>query len=131
MRKNKLITLACLFLSCFGFVKGNAFSLNSVSEALKPIIIIRHGDQSAGAPRSLPAEITAEYDDVLCSVVVSLANAGASVDVTIENLSTGENYSDTVPGNSLSVFPISGSAGSWVITFTPSSGDVYEGKFEL
>ena len=83
------------------------------------------------APRSLPAEITAEYDDVLCSVVASLANAGTSVDVSIENLSTGESYGDTVSGNGLAVFPISGSAGSWVITFTLSGGDVYEGEFEL
>ena len=83
------------------------------------------------APRTIPAQISAEYDDVLNSVVASLVNAGTSVAVSIENLSTGESYNDAVSGNGIAVLPISGTPGTWIITFTLSGGEVYVGEFNL
>ena len=132
MKTNKLIALACLILSCFGIVKAESLSQASDSAEMKPIVIVRHGNPSTGAPRSQgTVEINAYYDDASCSVVATLANAGTSVDVSIENLSTGESYNDSVSGNGIAVLPISGSSGVWVITFTLSGGEVYEGEFEL
>lgn len=60
-----------------------------------------------------------------------LSNLGA-VSVEIENETTGE-YTHTVV-NAVAgpmVFPISGNAGFWTITFTLSNGAVYYGDFVI
>lgn len=123
----KMVFAGILAITCLYGQKSMAFD----SEG-RVTILIRHIPSDAPeAPRSIPAEVSAEYDDVLNSVVASLVNAGTSVDVSIENLSTGESYNDSVSGNGIAVLPISGSSGVWVITFTLSGGEVYEGEFEL
>lgn len=96
-------------------------------------ILIRHIPSDAPeAPRSSSSSVVeAEYDDVLNSVVASLSNAGAVVDVSIENLTTGETYYDRVSGSGMSILPISGSSGCWRLTFTLGSGDAFVGEFEL
>ena len=129
MKTKKFFVLACLVLSCLGSVKGNSFSLSVTSEGLTPIVIVRHGTQS-GAPRSI-VEVQAEYDDVLSSVRLYLANAGTSVSVSIENLTTSEIYGDTVSGSGMALIPISGTSGVWLLTISLENGDVYEGEFEL
>jgi CheY-specific phosphatase CheX len=65
------------------------------------------------------------------SVFVYLANAGVSVDVTIENLTTGESTGDTVSGSGIAAIPISSTSGNCVITFVLLNGDEYEGEFNL
>ena len=124
----KMLFAGILAIACLYGPKSMAFQ----SEA-RLTILIRHTPSDAPeAPRS-PSNVIvlAEYDDVLNSVVASLVNAGTSVDVSIENLSTGESYNDAVSGNGIAVLPISGSSGLWVITFTLGSGEVFEGEFEL
>ena len=66
-----------------------------------------------------------------CLEVIFLENLG-SVSVEIENQTTGE-YTQTVV-NALAgsmLFPISGTAGLWTITFTLSSGGQYYGTFNI
>lgn len=123
----KMVFAGILAIACLYGQKTMAFD----SEG-RVTILIRHIPSDAPeAPRSLPAEISAEYDDVLNSVVATLANAGTSVAVSIENLTTGESYGDNVSGSGMAILPISGSSGLWVITFTLGSGEVFEGEFEL
>jgi hypothetical protein len=53
------------------------------------------------------------------------------MDVTIENLTTGESTGDTVSGSGIAAIPISSTSGNWVITFVLLNGDEYEGEFNL
>lgn len=110
-----------------------SLSNTNIGTVEEPILIrIKRPGDPTGAPRVPSAvQISAEYDDVSGAVIAYLANAGASVDVSIENLSTGESYDDAISGSGMSILPISGSSGTWVITFTLPSGDVYEGEFVL
>lgn len=110
-----------------------SLSNTNIGTAEEPILIrIKRPGDPTGAPRVPSAvQISAEYDDVSGAVIAYLANAGASVDVSIENLSTGESYDDAISGSGMSILPISGSSGTWVITFTLPGGDVYEGEFVL
>ena len=112
-----------------------AFSLSRESAILSKesiTIKIKKPSNPPGGPR-VPSvvQIEAEYDEVSGSVFVYLANAGASVDVTIENLTTGESTGDTVSGSGIAAIPISGTSGNWVITFVLLNGDIYEGEFNL
>ena len=110
-----------------------SLSNTNIGTAEEPILIrIKKPIDPPGGPRVPSAvQIEAEYDEVSGSVFVYLANAGASVDVTIENLTTGESTGDTVSGSGIAAIPISGTSGTWVITFTLLNGDIYEGEFVL
>lgn len=120
------ILLAVLLIAFSG---REAISQEKKGETI--VIRLKPGNHS-GAPRVPSAvQISAEYDDVSGSVFVYLANAGASVDVTIENLTTGESTGDTVSGSGIAAIPISGTSGNWVITFVLLNGDEYEGEFVL
>lgn len=63
--------------------------------------------------------------------VTFLSNLG-SVSVEIENQTTGE-YTQTSVNSAISpaIFPISGNAGFWTITFTLPDGTVYYGEFTI
>lgn len=96
------------------------------------ILIKPYTFDPAGQPRDPSAiAIRAYYDSDDTCIYASLSNAGVSVDVEICNLITGETDSYAVPGSGPSAFPISGNSGIWTITFTLSSGDVYEGSFVI
>ena len=118
-----------------GMESIQAFSLSRESAILSKesiTIKIKKPSNPPGGPRVPSAvQIEAEYDEVEGAVFVYLANAGVSVDVTIENLTTGESTGDTVSGSGIAAIPISGTSGTWVITFTLLNGDVYEGEFVL
>lgn len=126
------IALALLIQGVCVFV-ASSFEKTNVRQANENVVIaIRLKPTTPStAPRTIPAQISAEYNDVLNSVVATLANAGTSVDVSIENLSTGESYGDTVSGSGMALIPISGTSGVWLLTISLENGDVYEGEFEL
>jgi len=75
-----------------GMESIQAFSLSRESATYSKesvTIKIKKPTNPTGAPRVPSAvRVEAEYDDVTGSVFVYLANAGASVDVAIENLTT-------------------------------------------
>lgn len=95
-------------------------------------IVVLPDVESSGEPRS-PNTTTIEawYSWNTSSVRASLANAGDSVQVEFNNLSTGEYYSFVINGNGSSVMPISDSSGYWTVSFTLSSGVIYDGYFIL
>lgn len=95
------------------------------------IVRCREG-QLTGAPR-IPSStrIEAYYDADLASVCAYLVNGGETVDVEFNNLTTGDSFAFEIPGAGMSVMPIGGAAGYWTVTFTLSSGAVYEGEFDI
>ena len=81
------------------------------------------------APAHVP--ITCFLEDNSYLVVNFLANLG-SVSVEIANQTTCE-YNQTT-ANALAgqmIFPISGTAGQWSITFTLTDGTIYQGTFNI
>jgi len=97
----------------------------------KTILIHPDPIDDPDAPRSISASISAYYDTDLLCIYATLSNAGALVDVRIENITTGETSAGQIPGNTTSIIPISGTAGYWAITFTLENGDIYYGEFVL
>lgn len=131
MKNNSIIKLllsvvAILCLSSFTNEKSIKNGYRDNDE-----ILIRHRPSTPPTFPHSPSvvSISAYYDSDNTCIYASLSNAGVSVDVDICNLITGETDSYAVTGNGSSAFPISGNAGIWTITFTLSSGDVYEGSF--
>ena len=120
------ILLAVLLIAFSG---REAISQENKGEAI--VIRLKPGNHSGGPRVPSNVRITAEYDDVANIVYASLLNAGASVDITIENQSTGETSSNIVSGNGTAMIPFSGTSGNWVITFVLLNGDEYEGEFVL
>ena len=96
------------------------------------IIVRPSNDQQSTGPR-MPSSIRIEayYDADFASVCAYLVNAGETVDVEFNNLTTGDSFTFEIPGSGMSVMPIGGATGYWTITFTLSSGSVYFGEFEI
>lgn len=96
------------------------------------IIVRPSNDQQSTGPR-VPSStrIEAYYDAELASVCAYMVNAGDTVDVEFNNLTTGDSFTFEIPGAGMSIMPIGGATGYWTITFTLSSGSVYFGEFEI
>ena len=96
-------------------------------------IIISHKPSTPPTFPHAPSiiSISAYYDSEDACIYTSLSNAGLSVDVEISNYNTAETYLYAIPGTGSSILPISGNAGIWTITYTLSSGDIYEGTFVI
>ena len=123
--KTKLLCIvaALLFVSCFLPVKAEHTTIIIVTDTESESEVI-HRD-----PSQIPIACFLEEDLYL---LVNYSIDLGSVSIEIENLTTGE-YSQTQV-NALAgpmVFPISGTAGHWTITFTLSSGVVYYGEFTI
>lgn len=139
---NLLIMLKKFILSLLtallivGFSPGALDCAASVSsrfeEGCIEIIVQPRGDVAPTSPRMPSAvRIEAYYDWGISSVCSYLTNAGSSVAVVLSNLDTGETVSCSIPGSGFSVIPISGTSGTWVLTYTLPGGRVYEGTFIL
>ena len=98
------------------------------------ILIIEGGSSGGGPAHYAPAmiPIMAAYYPSLSTILVLFRYDLGLVSVEIENLSTGE-YSQTLVNASQGVHPflISGTSGTWTITFTLSSGVQYYGEFDI
>ena len=140
---NLLIMLKKFILSLLtallivGFSPGALDCAASVSsrfeEGCIEIIVQPRGDVASTSPR-MPSAVRIEayyYDWGISSVCSYLTNAGSSVAVVLSNLDTGETVSCSIPGSGFSDIPISAASGVWVLTYTLSSGKVYEGTFIL
>ena len=96
------------------------------------ILIRQHSDDREGDSRTPSAtRIEASVDTELYVVEVMLYAAGSSVTVDIVNTTTNDSYQYIVSGNGSDILPISSMPGTWTITFTLESGDVYYGMFVL
>ena len=127
----RIILIGLMIL--LGLSSAEANQVSSMKGENVIILITKKSPPHTGNTPRVPSavRVEAEYDDVTGSVLVYLANAGTSVDVAIENLTTGESTGDTVSGSGIAAIPISGTSGTWVITFTLLNGDIYEGEFVL
>lgn len=125
MKKGIIMLLGAFFVQLVfsPFVQGGEdvnIIIANTQEAIEEVV---HRD-----PASAPIMCTLEegYLDV-----TFLINIGF-VFIEIENLTTGE-YTQTAVNSATgsAVFPISGNAGFWTITFSLSDGTMYYGEFEI
>lgn len=132
MRKLFLLVLM-LSMGCIGYsaLASNDGEPSKDSKPVSPpITIVYIPADVPGAPRSV-VPVECEYNTLLQSICVRfLANLG-EVDVTIENLTTGEYISGTLnSANGYFVIPISGSQGIYEIRFETLS-ETFGGTFEI
>lgn len=130
----KLLSLLLIGLLMAGPVVAFPLNGSGVCPDEDEVEIIVHSNQGESIePPRTPNTTTIEawYSWSISSVRASLANAGDSVQVAFNNLSTGEYYSFVINGNGSSVMPISDSSGYWTVSFTLSSGVIYDGFFIL
>ena len=118
-----LLVLAAIF--CIMPMRGD-----SPPESSQEIPIRQSG--SHGSIRSL-SEIQAYYNGMLSAVYTSVTFDLGEIDVTVTNCSTGEFWEDTFDSSSISqhLLPISSTPGLYEVTYTTSSGDLYEGTFMI
>lgn len=98
-----------------------------------PIVINKQEEpHPSGIPKAPSAvRLQAYYDCASSEIVVSARNAGTNINVSVENLVSGESSVFSISGNSVSYMPISGTSGYWLLTFTLENGSVYIGQFTL
>lgn len=97
-----------------------------------PIIIEREEEHSPTTPKSPSAVLLqAYYDCATSEIVVTAQNAGACINVCVENLISGEESVQAISGNGVSYIPISGTSGFWQITLYLGDGSVYFGDFTI
>lgn len=75
--------------------------------------------------------ITCYVDADAGYLVVSFSGSIGNVSIDIDNTTTGESSSSVVPGFGTSILYFSGTSGSWIVTFTLSTGEVYYGEFNI
>lgn len=75
--------------------------------------------------------ITCYVDTDAGYLVVSFSGSIGNVRIDIDNITTGESSSSVLPGSGTSILYFSGTQGSWIVTFTLSTGEVYYGEFNV
>lgn len=119
-------------LSLPALLMSASFALCNSSNDEEKILIEERPFIPNGTPRSSSStNIEAYYDTEAQCVYISLYDAGAFVNVVINNLTTNETVSCNIPGIGSSIIPISGDSGYWTIVLTLEDGRVYEGFFLL
>ena len=97
------------------------------------VILIGDGGTGLGGPSHYAPVLTpiqAAYYPSLSSILVNFRWDLGSVSVEIENLTTQEYCQMTINATQgVHPFLISGTSGTWMITFTLSSGVQYSGTF--
>lgn len=88
------------------------------------------GQEDTGRPRNLSPFVASLDVDFNTLSIYTLIYIG-EVEVTIDNLTTGEHAEDSFDSAMTAFFPISGNAGIWHITLVLGNGVEYCGVFEL
>ena len=119
--------MSCLSVMASPLLKGQTPPSNPDQI---PIIIEREEEHSPTTPKS-PSTVLlqAYYDCATSEIVVTTQNAGTDITVFVENLVSGEEFLQVIPGNGVSYIPISGTSGFWQITLYLGDGSVYVGEF--
>lgn len=79
-----------------------------------------------------PVPISASYNSVMTSVILSFASNLGEIEVEVLNTITGYYDSGFIATWPLSaIIPISGGPGHYIITFTLPSGHQYRGTFDV
>ena len=118
---------------CLAATLGAAEARNpsETGETIPVIISPKTGDADSGnrgpetAPISGYVESNAEY------VFLYFSYPCGMVQISFSNLSDGSYYSTSVNGSGAVVIPLALTSGSWTVTFTLPSGDVYLGEFTI
>ena len=128
MFKNKLFFYLCAALLC-----AVAYARPDQPEGT-PIPIADASSLEYSIPPKAPAlvPVGCVYYSADATIAVDFQDNLGYVSVEIENLTTGE-YTQTMVNSAdgSAIFPISGNAGFWTITFSLSDGTVYYGEFNL
>ncbi len=124
---------ALLWGAALALLPSSSFAASVHNADGDDIILIHHIPEiPEDAPRMPSAtRINASVDTDLCVVEVMLYAAGPTVTVDIVNTTTNDSYQYFVSGNGSDILPISSVPGTWTITFTLESGDIYYGIFVL
>ena len=130
MKTNTILSfLCCLIVTAASFnPKALAFDNNACGD--NTIIIHEVSNDLPGAPRSI-VPFSAEYDDLLNSVVLSCVDDCGEVSVTLVS-TAGDWYQtvfDTEDGSI--IIPASGDSGHYTLTIVTSDGATYVGEFVL
>ena len=130
MKKILMITL----MLCFSCIASPLLkSQTPPDDPAQILIIIEIKDEHpSGIPKS-PAAVSlqAYFDCTTSEIVVTAQNAGACINVCVENLVSGEQSLQAISGNGVSYIPISGNSGFWQITLYLDDGAVYVGEFTI
>ncbi len=96
------------------------------------VIVVQHDDFNPNRPRNpIEVEIEAYYNAASSAVELILNSESEVVSVTIDNVSSTENYYFEVPGMGSNLLPISSSSGYWKLTILFEDGDIYWGSFTI
>lgn len=126
-----LLNAVCLLqlLSSTSVYSGNVYAPNDE----EPILIIPAEQSSKHRPHSKAfVPFVANYNVGLASVLVRFIRDVGEVEISIQNLSSGE-YNDYTINSKVGsiVLPISGDSGDYVITFTLQNGKQFIGEFSI
>jgi len=132
-------SLKILFVTLFfGLVSSGPICASASNDSeSKPITLTdpmhASNDNNANIPR-MPAYIPlyVEYNGFLSCLTVNCKKSLGSMELVINNYTTGEYLSGTLSGEvGTQMVPISGTEGFYTITFTLQNGTQYYGEFEL
>gem|GEM_PF-550079 len=122
----------CVSFSAYLYPPPRVLGNQLVDNVLIPVSYIYSPDN--GKTKRTPASIliSCYYESNLSSIFVTFTSELESVDVEVNNQSTGEYLSGTISGAvGTQILPISGTAGFYTIYFTLSNGAQYYGEFEI
>lgn len=102
----------------------------SNGEHLDIPILPGDGQEDTGRPRNL-SPFVASLDMDLNTLFISTIFYVGEVELTIDNLITGEHIEDSFDSAMNTFFPISGNAGIWTVLLTLQSGENFLGEFVL
>lgn len=135
INKHSLVVLLLCFIQCSLLSKETTLFIEDLICCSDTAIVIDPlpGVSPVTGPRS-PAliPISAYYDSSLSSVLLSFRSNLGEIEVEVLNSSTG-GYSSTFVDTQFlySVIPITLGSGHYIITFTLSSGQQYQGEFNV
>ena len=97
---------------------------------ISPIQELDSGSHGPRAPMVVP--ISASYDSMLSSVILSFTSNLGEIEVEVMNTTTGGYASDLVDTQFLyATIPITMGLGHYILLFTLPSGQRYRGEFDL
>lgn len=102
----------------------------SNGEHLDIPILPGDGQEDTGRPRNL-SPFVGSLDMDLNTLFISTIFYVGEVELTIDNLITGEHIEDSFDSAMNTFFPISGNAGIWTVLLTLQSGENFLGEFVL
>lgn len=128
MKAKQILGLSILITIVFGFCNSFGVAATTNPDGEGPIIIVFNPDDPIDAPRGPIFNPFTAYLQNNQVVLESSENCGL---VAVEIASTTGFYYSTVfdTEDGYIVMPISGNVGSYTLTLTMSSGDVFVGSF--